>query len=153
MVGNAKDTFKNSARRLYYYDNISSCTILIPTSVFEETTMPIKEEKWHSSVDIMNGVSYESGAITAQRKSYKVETKEFSPADTTPALNAALGKILDCKNNVGIEIRLTFVVVERDGTAVKTKMNVQNVITFDTFAITFDLIRRGAPIAYTATLS
>ena len=157
MVDQTKDTFLNSARRLYLSDDGTTPVLtLIPTLVFDETPT-CKEETWWSAADVANGVAYEGGAVTAQGKAYKVETKMFKTADATPALNTALQTMRACKNQAGLTVRKTFVIVEPDGTVEQCDCDVLHVVTIkgrteDSAAMTFELHRRGAPVAFAGTL-
>ncbi len=72
-------------------------------------------DTWWSAADVVNGVAYEGGSVTGQGKAYKVETKMFKTADATPALNTALQTMRACKNQVGLAVRKTFIIVEPDG--------------------------------------
>ncbi len=157
MVDQTKDTFHNSSRRLYLCaDGTPPVYTLVPTLVFDETPTS-KEDTWWSSADVVNGVAYEGGTVTGQGKAYRVETKMFKTADATPALNSALSTIRACKNQSGMAARNTFIIVEPDGTAEQCDCDVLQVITIkgrteDSAAMTFELHRRGAPVAFTGTL-
>jgi len=157
MVDQTKDIFLNSVRRLYLSDGGTTPVLtLIPTLEFEE--IPVcKEETWWSAADVVSGVPYQGGAVTAQGKAYKVETKMFKTADATPALNTALQTLRACRNQVGLAVRKTFIIVEPDGTVEQCDCDVLHVVTIkgrteDSAGMTFALHRRGAPVAFSGTL-
>ena len=163
MSNNVLDTFHNSSRVLAYMSEGSTPTaVMIPTLTFDETPVE-KEETWFSSGDVPAtgsnaGTAFESGTVGGLGKSYKVETKMFKTADATPALNAALATLRATKNQIGLGRRLTFVIVEPDGTAEQCNCDVMAITTIkgpteNSAAFTFDLHRRGAPSTFSGTIT
>lgn len=152
----SEQAFTNSARRLYVSADGAAPYVHIPTVVLDELPNT-HEETWFSSADVVDGMPAENGVVTGQAMAYRVQTKMFQTDDATPQLNAGLKTIKACKHKAGSDARRSFVIVEPDGDKWALTCDVLNVATLkgateDAAAMTFDLKRRGAAIAYTGTL-
>jgi len=136
--------------------------VMIPTLTFDETPVE-KEETWFSSGDVPStgdhaGTAFESGTVNGLGKAYKVETKMFKTTDATPALNSALAALRATKNKIGLNRRLTFVIVDPDGMTEQCVCDVMEIVSIkgppeNSAAFSFSLHRRGAPSTFAGSIT
>jgi hypothetical protein len=151
-------SFTNSARRLYLAGTATPTAFtLIPSTKLEESVTS-GEEKWFSSSDVVGGVPYENGVVTAQAQMYDFECTMEQGTGATPAMAVGLAIIAGCKNKIGTDVRYLGVIVEADGSMNQAYYDVMHVATSKgdqskAARISCKLVRRGASSPFSGSLS
>jgi hypothetical protein len=154
------DVFKQSARSWYLNTSTTETAAYthVPTITLEEQP-ETTDDTWYSTDNVAtDGTAFQDGATTGQAMGYNFETKMFKTDDATPELIDVLKIIKGCQDKSGADVEKDCVIVEPDGTKKQVKLAILNVTTMygetnSTGGIKGTLKRRGAPTAFTGSLS